>query len=512
MIKTLILSVPRIEPHRPPPGPAIIAQICRDLGHEVSGIDLNIKFFQECKKQSIDYFAFDSIWDRVAKPDQEQQALIDSFIDRWVDKISKMPMDFIMLSVFGISGIMFTDLLLSKLRSKTSAKIIAGGMGIASTGLINEEECYGRQLLEQGLIDTFITGEGEVALKLALEGQQGPGINNNHPVQIDDINDLPIPDYGIFDLDEYDYLIPGKKDVYITGSRGCVRKCTYCDIEHYWPKFRYRSGHSITQEIIENYERFGITNFYFTDSLINGSLKSFNDMCEKLAAYPFRDPISWQGQFIFRQRRSVPKDHFAMIKAAGGDTFYVGFETGSDRVRFDMGKKFTNEDIDFQLEECSRHGLKVMPLLFTGYITETLQDHHDNLDMFRRWQKYVADGTIPGVELGSNLVILPGAPVHRMIDSHGLEFMMGIDGEPGKSLWWSSTNPDLTIRERIRRKIEVHETAIRYAWPVWRQESRLNELKAMIIKNNLHIKTPKQFFKLIPVQDSNRQPVPSRQM
>lgn len=511
MTKTLIVTVPRIEPHRPPPGPAIIAQVCKNLGHDVVGIDLNIKFFHECKKQNVDYTNFDPVWDRIAEPDPTQKKIIDAFIDKWVGKIVEVDYDFIMIGVFGISGTRFTDKFLSTLRPKTSATIIAGGMGIASVGIVDNENCYGKQLKDRGLVDTFITGEGEVALVSALDGQEGPGINNNRPAQIDDINDLPIPDYGIFDLDEYDYLIPGKKDVYITGSRGCVRKCTYCDVENYWPKFRYRSGNSITQEIVQNYEKFGITNFYFTDSLINGSLKSFNDMCEKLAAYPFRDPITWQGQFIFRQRRSIPKDHFAMIKAAGGDTFYVGIETGSNKVRFDMGKKITNDDIDFQLEECSRNGIKIMPLLFTGYITETLNDHHDNLLMFKRWQKYVADGTIIGVELGSNLVILPGAPVHRMIESHGMEFMKGTNGDLGPSLWWSASNPSLTIEERIRRKIEVHETAIKYAWPVWRQESRLNDLKEMILKNDLHVKKPKQFFRIIDAGNS-KQVVPGRQI
>jgi hypothetical protein len=62
--------------------------------------------------------------------------------------------------------------------------------------------------------------------------------------------------------------------------------------------------------------------------------------------------------------------------------------------------------------------------MFTGYITETPEDHQANLDMFARWQRYVADGTIDGFELGANLLILPGAPVERMIESHGLTFMI----------------------------------------------------------------------------------------
>jgi hypothetical protein len=304
-----------------------------------------------------------------------------------------------------------------------------------------------------------------------------------------------LPNYEFFDLNEYEYLYPGEREVYITGSRGCVRKCTYCDVERYWPKFRYRSGQSIADEIIENYERFGITRFYFTDSLVNGSLKAFSAQCEALTKYKFDRPIRWSGQFIFRDRRSLPRDHYEMISQAGGDMFYVGIETGSDRVRAEMGKKFTNDDIEHQLEECSRFGIKIMPLMFTGYITETLQDHYDNLAIFPRWQRFVADGTINGVELGSSLIILPGAPVERMIESHGLEFVFE-NGEANTKLWWSAANPDLTITERIRRKLEVHETAIKYCWPVWRQQSRLNDLKQMILQHNLHKEPSQKFFKI----------------
>jgi hypothetical protein len=138
-----------------------------------------------------------------------------------------------------------------------------------------------------------------------------------------------------------------------------------------------------------------------------------------------------------------------------------------------------------------------MPLMFTGYITETIEDHYENLMFFKRFQKYVANGTIIGVELGSNLVILPGSPVERMIDTHGLKFLLNENQEPNIQLWWSKNNPELTIRERIRRKLEVHETAIQYNWPVWRQANRLQELKELILKNNLHLASHGKFFSIV---------------
>lgn len=498
MSKIAVIASPRLEPHRPPPGPAIIAHVCQKLGHDVTVYDLNIKFFQRCRSQSQDYGSYDAVWEHYADPTPEQDAFLQDFIDHWCKVVADENYDYILISVFGHACAFFTNRFLKQLRPQTKATIVAGGNAVNTVSLVDHDRCYGRELQLQGLIDHFITGEGEHALELFFNGQGGPGINNTDPAQIDDINNLPGPDYSYYNLDDYDYLYPGEREVYITGSRGCVRKCTYCDVERYWPKFRYRSGSSIAREIIENYERFGITRFYFTDSLVNGSLKAFSEQCEHLAKYRFDQPIKWSGQFIFRPKRSTPRDHYRMISEAGGNFFYVGLETGSDRLRFDMAKKFTNDDIDFNLEQCSQNNIRIMPLMFTGYVTETLEDHYDNLKIFQRWQRYVADGTINAVELGSSLVILPGAPVERMVESHDIRFVHDTTGEANLKLWYSMSNPELTLRERIRRKLEIHETAIRHHWPVWRQESRLNDLKQLILKHNLHLDNP-VFSKIIPI-------------
>lgn len=510
MSKIAVVSVPRLEPHRPPPGPATICKVCELQGHEVYAHDLNIEFFHFCKERRLNYHGFDQIWDQVAPLDDQQQRDIDQFLGGQCRRIAESHYDYIMISVFGMSNNVFSELFLNCIRPLTRAKIVAGGMGIGVTNLTDTEDCYGHKLRQLGLIDDYIVGEGEVVLAKYFQGEPWPGINNTKLAQIENLDELPAPDYSYYQLDAYDYLMPGQREIYITGSRGCVRKCTYCDVEKFWPKYRYRSGANIAREIIHNYETHGITRFYFTDSLVNGSLKSFNSMCEALASYKFDPPISWSGQFIFRERRTIPRGHFDMMKQAGANMLYVGIETGSDRVRAEMGKKFTNEDIDFQLEECSRNGLHVMPLMFTGYITETIEDHHANLEVFQRWQKYVADGTITGIELGSSLIILPGAPVERMIESHGLEFMLDHRNNPGMTLWWSQANPDLTVLERARRKLEVHRTAIKYCWPVWRQTSRLRELKEMIKVNNLHQPGSKQFFRLISLGQNKKTLEPSR--
>tara|TARA_B100001564_G_scaffold293525_1_gene258168 strand:- start:111 stop:890 length:780 start_codon:yes stop_codon:yes gene_type:complete len=232
--------------------------------------------------------------------------------------------------------------------------------------------------------------------------------------------------------------------------------------------------------MICHYEKHGVTHFYFTDSLVNGSMKAFNDMCDVLAKYntDHKAGFQWKGQFIFRPKNQLPKDHFATVAAAGGKEFYVGVETGSDKIRWEMDKKFTNEDIDFQLEEFNKHNINVFFLMLIGYLTETQQDHKDTLQMFKRWQKYVATGTIKGIDLGTGLTFLPNTPLEKMIDSHGVYFL-DVNGKPNSDLWQCTTNVDLNVGERIRRRIETHEEAIKYNWPIWRGAQRLNAIRLM---------------------------------
>lgn len=508
-MKIAVVNVPRLEPHRPPPGPAIIANVCKSQGHDVFAFDLNIEFFHYCRAHQVDYYGFDQVWDKYVTLNDDQNKFLHDFISLNVEEICKKEFDWILVSVFAMSAHVFTEIFLKTLRPVTTATIAIGGMGTGTFGLTDASDFFGARLKRQNLIDHYMIGEGEESIVKLLNGQSGPGIDNNQINQIDNLDALLQPNYEFYNLDQYDYLYPNNKEVYITGSRGCVRKCTYCDVERFWPKYRYRSGQNIANEIIDNYERFNITRFYFTDSLVNGSYRAFNDMCDVLSSYTFDEPIKWSGQFIFRQKNTIPKDHFKKIADAGADILYVGIETGSDKIRFEMGKKFTNDDIAFQLEECSRYNIKVIPLMFTGYITETIEDHIENLKFFERWQRFVADGTIVGIELGSTLTILPGTPIERMIDSHGISFLTDDHGEPNNLLWFSAVNPDLTITERIRRKIEIHEAAIKYAWPVWRQSSRLEELYHLIVKNKLFEENKLLFHDLkSSVQGDKKQVIP----
>ena len=114
--------------------------------------------------------------------------------------------------------------------------------------------------------------EGERSLINYLKIQKAKGLNNSEWEQITDLDAEPYPNYDDYKLQEYK-----SQKLLITGSRGCVRHCTFCDIHTHWKKFVWRSGMEIAKEMLHQSKKYGISKFLFTDSLINGSMKAYRD-------------------------------------------------------------------------------------------------------------------------------------------------------------------------------------------------------------------------------------------
>jgi len=476
-MKNILIAVPQLEVHRPPVSTAIIAGVIRNAGFELTVLDLNIKLFRSLGAS--EYYSLSSVWENTRQATVKENQYLNKFIDNELlshcDDNTRL-----MISVFTSNSQIFTRMCCERILAQyPNCEIVLGGMGVKGFG------DFGKAMLDLKLCKYVIYGEGEEAILELLKGNTTyPGINNfENQKQINNLDNLSFPVYDDYDMSAYEYLYENKREVNIVGSRGCVRKCTYCNVPAYWPKFRYRSGKNIADEMINHYEKHGVSQFYFTDSLINGSLKAFRDMCDKLANYntTHNAGFSWGGQFIFKPQRQLTDDYFDMIAASGGDQFYVGVETGSDKIRWEMDKKFTNEDIDYHLHHFQRTGLRCFFLMIIGYLTETLEDHHDNLAMYPRWQKYVASGTISGIDLSTSLMFLDRTPLEQMIDTHEVTFPSYEINAVGqkvknKMIWVSGLNPDLTFEERIRRRLEVHEYAMKYKWPIWRGPQRLGSL------------------------------------
>jgi radical SAM superfamily enzyme YgiQ (UPF0313 family) len=438
MIQTLIYSIPPLDTTKPPLSGALLANVCGQLGHDCTAVDLQVNLNLFLENQNIDANCFDDVfYENETSFSAHQLDILNLFIDRELIRFHTVDYDYILVSFFSFLAQNFGKVFLEKLRSKTKATIIIGGAGIET---MSNAPFFAEELKKLKYIDEYIVGEAEEILPVYFEKRSGPGIGNKNFKQIENLDLQVFPNYSYYDLTKYK-TENKEQELTIIGSRGCVRKCKFCDVEASTPKYKFRSGFNIAKEIIKHYETHGVTRFYFADSLVNGSYKAFNDMCHALAGYQFEKPISWSGQYIVRSKDSTPKDHFKLLKQSGCSTLFIGIESGSDRVRADLGKKFTNNDIEYYLENFYQYDIQTLFLFFTGYVSETEQDHAETLQMFKRWQKYVATGTIQGIETLNILGILPGSPLNKIAKNENYLFLTDHNGITDRRAWINPANP-----------------------------------------------------------------------
>jgi hypothetical protein len=487
MIKSLIINPPFLEPHRPSISCAILAEILVRESHQVEVKDFNIEIYNQLGSEN-----FHNLQIKITTDvDKTADAMLARLLNQQLSKIDLVSYHWILISCFSLWNIGSIRKICETIKtSNTRAKICVGGPGI-------EYQNTGMDMLKEGLIDFCVYGEAELTLPRLVQGETDiPGVNGKPSEQIMDIENLPLPNYGYFDFSKYDWLLDSP-DVFIYGSRGCVRKCTFCDVATYWPKYRWRSGQSLANEMINNYEKFGVKNYFFADSLVNGNLKEFRTMCELLANYK-EGLFRWASYAIVRPKSSHTKDLFDLIQASGGKFWSIGIETGVDRIRFEMDKKFTNDDIDWHLEQSQRIGLQNNFLCIGTWPSETLQEHQEYLNMFKRWQNYAVDGTIYGIKLSTTLSVLEGTPLYAQ-EGKQFEFESfshDVPLELSARSWTVPTNPDLTHKEKFRRVLALYEEAIKYKWPLTNCLQCLNELESSLkitIKNKPNLISKKTF-------------------
>lgn len=321
-----------------------------------------------------------------------------------------------------------------------TVKIVVGGPGVFVS--LKSLDSYAITLKQQKLIDFYISGDGELALPNLLKGNLDyPGINTTVWKELDNLDALPPPNY-----DDYNWELYKVKRVSIWGSRGCVRKCTFCDIHEHWSKYQWRSADSIFDEMIAQNQRYGINIFAFTDSLVNGNQKEYKKLIRKLAAYnaelPNEKKIKWSGYFIFRPQNQMSEADWQFTAQSGATILSVGVESFVDHIRHHMKKHFNNQDLDYALKMCQRYKIDVKLLMIVGYVTETEQDHQAQLQWIQN-NKHFANSPVEAIHIGSTLSIQPGTELYRLRDQLGIQMT-----ETDVYNTWTTNNSTPEIRQR----------------------------------------------------------------
>ena len=484
-----ISSLPMISPFRPAPAPAILkAALEKSIKVKCFTRDYNIDFQHDFVKSSSSLLEFqvfsqldgryqelttvnfkDLLRDKVLELSNINQNLFWSFIKEKATELINLETDWIGLSIFSSANHLFATALIYQIKKRSpTQKIVIGGNGLTNLN-------FGNYYYDSNIVDAVIYGEGEVALvKLLQHKLSFLGINKNNPVQIKDLNKLPYPDYGDYNLKLYK---ANPRELPITASRGCIRNCTFCDVHYAWPNYSKRSVKHIVGEIVYLWETKQVFTFTFTDSLINGNLKEFKELClaiiDLLEQKKLPDQLHIMGQFICWKKDLFDEELYALMSKAKINELFVGIESGSNSVLKDMRKGIKRDDIVTMIHFFHKYNIKSHLLIIIGYITETYDDFMETMNLFKEFKQFSDEGTILSVNLSKTMAILDGSPIAINYKKWGITF-------PHVGKWLSIKNLSLDYKERIRRRLYaqkiVEDLGYQVRWPI----QHLIELEKMI--------------------------------
>jgi hypothetical protein len=190
-------------------------------------------------------------------------------------------------------------------------------------------------------------------------------------------------------------------------------------------------------------QRYGIRAFKFQDSLVNGNLREYKSLIRLLAEHNQANPdnaFTWSSYFIFRPRATFDETWWELTALSGARQLLVGVESLAEHVRDHMGKKFSNDDIEFSLQMAKRYQLSLSFLIIVGYVTETEAD----IDFAEAWYRSHAEEykDVIKIQLGGTLGIFPGT----WLDRNKQELNVVTFGPPYQH--WNNTATGSTPRQR----------------------------------------------------------------
>jgi hypothetical protein len=142
-------------------------------------------------------------------------------------------------------------------------------------------------------------------------------------------------------------------------SRGCAFNCTYCDYDKKNSFDNYKNPDVLREELLYNYEKFGVTKYNLLDDLYNDSKFKVRELYDKVwSKLPFK--AEWTS-FLRLDLIWADPESADILKASGARVGSFGIETLHDRAGKKVGKGLGRDRI-----------IKTLERLKTTWGTDTL--------------------------------------------------------------------------------------------------------------------------------------------
>lgn len=300
---------------------------------------------------------------------------------------------------------------MAKIFRARNIDVIMGGFHTSGTiSMLGDQEPDIQELFRESItvVSGEVEGKWEGILADCLKGQLRPLYSYAQDLQnLVDIDAAPLPQTSPKTMKHFAKPAFGTADT----SRGCPFACTFCTIINVQGrKMRERSPESIVELLRTNYQKHGISFYFFTDDNF-ARKKYWRETFEAIIELRQEGVrISFMMQVDLARK---PKDFVSLAAEAGCTQVFIGMESVNPENLKAEGKKQNNvEEYQNIIKEWHDAGIVV----HTGYIIGLPWDSKDQVPKDIR---YLMEVIQPDQASFFMLTPLPGSHDHREMKKRG---------------------------------------------------------------------------------------------